>query len=123
MQLRDDFIFEIPRQNDDVIRFGFGDSVRMIDRDVAARQKPPLFVWAAIHRVLDQILADAAIVYERGALAWGSIPGHGLAVTRGFKQKLDQCDLRVPYLYCEAQVALSGIQAGPLLIGEDLADA
>ena len=42
MQLVDDFILQVPRQDYNIVRLGLTNPIGMINRNVAARQKPAL---------------------------------------------------------------------------------
>ena len=107
-----DFIFQVPGQDDDIVRLCLPDSVRMINRDMSARQEPPLFVGASIHCVFDEILADAAVVQQRRALARRSISGHRLALARRLDQELHQRQLGLFHLAGETFVTFHRSQPG-----------
>src|ERR1700685_1388588 len=73
LQLFHDLLFQIPGKDDHKIRLSFANLVGMIDGNMRARQKTALFVRAAIDCIRNQILADAAIVKKRRALAGRAI--------------------------------------------------
>ena len=62
LQLLGDFVFQVPREDHDIVRLGLADPVRMVYRDVTARQKSSLLVRVPIHRVLDRVSPDATII-------------------------------------------------------------
>src|SRR5215467_685038 len=94
----------------------------MINWDVTARQETPLLVWAAVHRVGDQILPDTAIMQERSALAWRSVPRHCLALPRRCEQEVDQGPLGLLHLQGKTLVAFHRSQPGPFFLRDHLPD-
>src|SRR3989344_8221603 len=71
-----DFVLEVPGQDKQIIRFGFLDLVRMADRNVCAGRILSLLVGIAIDSVVEEVLADAAIIEKRIALARRTITGN-----------------------------------------------
>src|SRR5438270_2482873 len=75
-KLPNNFLPQIPRQNQNVIRPGRSDHIRMVNRDVSARKKMALLMWADIRGVIEEILADSAIVKERVAFGGSPVADH-----------------------------------------------
>src|SRR5580700_1567539 len=84
IELRHDLGLEIPGQYDNVIRLGFGDPVRMVNRDVAAGQVPALLIGTAVDGELNEILADPAVVDQGGAFARRTVSSYRFTFTGGF---------------------------------------
>src|ERR1700679_1639638 len=80
-QLLHDFVFQIPREDHDIVGLGFANTIGVVDRYVGARQVSGLLVRTAIDGVFDQIFSDAAVMQERGALARRPVTGHLLALS------------------------------------------
>src|SRR5262245_23710661 len=76
--LAHDLLFQIPRQDENEVGPGLGYALRRQDRDPCAGREAALLVWIAIHRVVEEIGADAAVVEQRVALAGSAIADHGL---------------------------------------------
>src|ERR1700721_2392071 len=87
LELLRDFALQVPGQNHDVIRLCFLNTVRMEDRDMRTGEEAPRFIGAAVHGVFDQVLADAAIMQQRGALARSAVARDVLALACGVEQK------------------------------------
>ena len=62
LQLLDNFILEIPRQDDHIIWFSLTDAIRVMDGDMRSREKSSLFVRAPVNRVLNEVFADTAVM-------------------------------------------------------------
>jgi hypothetical protein len=90
----------------------------MINGNVGARQKAPLLVRAAIYGVGDQVLADAAVVEKRRALARRAVPRNRFALPGRVQQKFQQRQLGVLHLLRKGPVPVEGRQAGGLLHGD-----
>src|SRR5262249_33984104 len=57
-QLIDDFALEVPRQDQNVIRLGRVDPLRLVDRNMRTWQKTTLLMRVSVDRILDEIAAD-----------------------------------------------------------------
>src|SRR3984957_18268773 len=112
LQLFHNFIFEIPGKNDHVIRFCLANPVRMIDRDMSTGQESALLVRTAIHRVLDQILANTAIMQERCTFSRSSVSRNRLALSRCLEKKFDESELCFASLFREASITGRRIESG-----------
>ena len=71
----DDLVLEVPREDQDEVRTGVLERLRMLDRDVGAGQELALLVRVAIDREVEQVGADAAVVEQRVALARRAVAG------------------------------------------------
>src|SRR5947208_13001154 len=74
--LSHDLVFEIPRQDQDVVGPGLGDPIGSKDRNVGSGGELSVLVRVAVDGVVEKVGANAAIVQERVALARCAIPGH-----------------------------------------------
>src|SRR6266581_5979607 len=70
-----DFISQIPRQNQEIIRPHFPDFLRRVDRDVRSRRKTPVLIRVAVNRVIEEIGADSTVVEKRIPLAGRPVTG------------------------------------------------
>ncbi len=67
--MRHDFVLQVPRQNQHVVRTGLTNPFGRKDGNVRAREKLAVLVGIAIDRVVDEVRANAAVVEQRVALA------------------------------------------------------
>src|SRR5208282_1305282 len=72
----DDFLFQVPRKNEYIVRSVGKNVVLMENGDTNARDIFALFEWCRIDRVWQQVGADATIVQENGGLSWGTVSCH-----------------------------------------------
>src|SRR5262245_13771525 len=110
VQLLGDLGPEIPRQHQDVVRFGLGEALWRVDRDVRPWQEFALLDRAPVDGVGEQVGPDAAVVEQRVALARGAVTRHRLAPLSRVDKELQQVGLYFQHLAREAVVALSGVQ-------------
>src|SRR5262245_22276070 len=75
VELFDDLVAQVPRQNEHVIGPRLGQAFGRVDRDVRARQELALFERTPIDGVLDEVRADAAVVQQSVALAGRAVSG------------------------------------------------
>src|SRR5580658_685582 len=73
LELPADLLPQVPRQDNDVVRPGRGQSLGVVDRDVRAREELALLERAAINGVLEEVRSDATVVEQRVALARGPV--------------------------------------------------
>src|SRR6266850_7300308 len=118
-----DLVPEIPGQDQDVVRLGLADPVWVEDRHVGARQELALLVRAAIHRVVEEVRPDAAVVQQGVALAGCAVAGNGLALALGGDQEIEELALGLLHLLAERRVAIEPREAGDLLARPELANA
>ena len=71
--LSDDFVLQVPRQNKQIIRLGHIDGLDRIDRYMHSRCKAAVFVGVFVHREVEKIRANAAVVEQGIALAGSTI--------------------------------------------------
>ena len=93
------FFLDIPRQNDQVIRFGGSNHLWMQDRDMRAREKMPLFVGAAVDRIVEKIGAHPQVIEQGVALRRGPVAGEMFLVLFRLQEKFqapafDRFDLK-----------------------------
>src|SRR6266566_8544124 len=99
--LSHDLVFEIPRQDQDVVVPGLVDPIGSKNRNVRPGCELSVFVRIAVDGVLEKIGANAAIVQERIALARCAIPGHRSPGTLRVDEKREQPSFRVLHLLPE----------------------
>src|SRR5882724_887061 len=117
-----DLVPEIPGQDQDVVRLGLADPVGVEDRHVGARQELALLVRAAIHRVVEEVRPDAAVVQQGVALAGCAVAGDGLALALGSDQEIEELALGLLYLLAERRVAIEPREAGDFLARPQFGD-
>src|SRR5208282_915693 len=110
LQLLHDFVFQVPGKDDYVVRLRFANTVGVVDRYAGTRQVSPLLVQAAIHRVFDQVPADAAVMQERGALSRRPVAGNLLALLRGREKKINKLEFGPSHLPREAFVPFDPVE-------------
>ena len=71
--LGNDFVLQVPRQNEKIIWLGFVDGLDRIDRDVHTRRKAAVLVRVSVHGKVKKICANAAVVEQRIAFAGSTI--------------------------------------------------
>src|SRR5262245_9922893 len=92
-ELADDFVAQVPREDDDEIGLLDVDPVGGDDRDVAAREKAALLVRAGIRDEANQLIAlDPAIVEQGIALGRRAVAGDRLAGRALVAQEFQEID-------------------------------
>src|SRR6267378_2157615 len=105
--LRHDLVFEIPRQNEQIVGLGFLDLVGMQDRDMRSGEELALLVGIAVHGVVDEIRADATVIQQRVAFARGSVSDDRLAFPPDADQELQKLPLGLFYLLSKIPICLN----------------
>src|SRR5260221_14033708 len=95
----------------------------MEDRDMRARQELALLVRAAIHRVIDEIAAYAAVVEQRIALRGRAVADDRLASSLGFDEELEQLAFGALHPLRKAQIGAQLGEAEARFLLEELANA
>src|SRR6266852_1456399 len=88
--LLNNFVLEIPRENQQVIRLCASDLIGRIYRDTSSWQKHPLLIRAAIDRVVKEIGADRTIVQKSIALGRRTVRGDPFSIALGLNVKFEQ---------------------------------
>src|SRR5271155_4377155 len=96
--LLNDFILQVPRQDEKIIGLRFLDALRPKDRNVRAGQKPAVLVRIAVHRVVNKIGADTAIIQQGVSFSRSAVTGDGFPLALGLDQKREQRALRRSHL-------------------------
>src|SRR5216684_1211828 len=81
--LLDDLLFQIPRENQHVVRVRLANVLRRIDGNVRAWEELAVFVRVPVHSVFQKVSADAAVVEQRVALAGSAVARHSLPFAPG----------------------------------------
>src|SRR5438552_5416963 len=98
------FLFEIPWQNQQIIRPRTLDLIRRIDGDVCSRQELAVLVGIAVDGIVDEVGANGAIVQQGVALAWRAVSGNFLSTALGLDEEFEQFALGFLYLIGKARV-------------------
>src|ERR1044071_2647119 len=75
-----DFLLQIPRQNQNVIRSRLVDHFRRVDGNVHPRREPAMLVGIAIDGKFQEVRPDSAVVEQRVSLTWRAISTDDLAL-------------------------------------------
>src|SRR5262245_30643608 len=68
-----DFVLDVPRKDQQVVRPGLGDLLGRVDRNVGAWREPSVLVRVAVNGVVEKVRSDAAVVQQRVAFAWRAV--------------------------------------------------
>src|SRR2546421_2807524 len=101
-----DFLFEIPRQNEQIIGPGTLDLIRRINGDVRSRQELAVLMGIAVDGIVDEVGADGAIIQQGVALARRTVSGNFLSTALGLDKEFEQFALGFLYLIGKARVRL-----------------
>ena len=111
-----DLLFQVPGQDQQVVRPGLPDPLRGVNRDVGAGRELPLLVGVPIDGVVEEVRPDAAVVQKRVALAGSAVARDGLALSTDPNQELQKLSLGLLDLLSEGEVGLQPPEARPLLL-------
>src|SRR5215467_12852990 len=64
LQLLHDLVFQVPGEDDYIVRLRLSNPVGMMDWNMTARQEASLLIRASVHGVFDQVLADSAVMQQ-----------------------------------------------------------
>src|SRR5882672_7392770 len=112
--LRHDFVLEIPRQNEQIVRLGFLDLVGVQDGNVRTRQELALLVRIAIDGIVDEVGADAAVIEERVAFARRPVPDHRFALAPDADQEFQELPLGLFDLLSKITICFDSAKPGVL---------
>src|SRR5260370_2232191 len=101
-----DFLFEIPRQDQQIIRPCTLDLIRWINGNVCPRQELAVLMGIAVDGIVDEVGADGAIIQQGVALARSTISGNLLSTALGLDKKFEQFALGFLHLVGKARVRL-----------------
>src|SRR5512146_2599194 len=74
-QLRDNFVFQVPGEDEHIVRLRFPEFFWSKDRDMGTGSKFAMLIGIPVYDVLDEVGAYTAVVQQSVRLAWGTIPG------------------------------------------------
>src|SRR5262249_31607091 len=89
----DDFVLQVPRKNQQVIRTRLPYVFWRVDGDPNAREKLPLFVGTAVDDVIHEVGSNAAVIQERVALGGGAVGGNFFSALLGVNEELQELAL------------------------------
>src|SRR5271157_84906 len=118
-ELLTDFVPQVPGQDKDVVRPSLGQTIGRMNGDMRTRQELPLLEGTAVHRVLEKVLADAAMVEQGVALAGCAVPGHRPTLARRADQESEQVALDLQDLPGKSGMTGESVQAGEVLLVEE----
>ena len=104
--LLDDFVLQIPGQNEQKVGLRLANPFRRENRNVRSRQEPPVLIWIAVDGVIQKIRAYGAIIQERVAFAGRAIAGDLLAAALCLNEKIQQFALGLFHLLSKALVSI-----------------
>ena len=64
IHLRNNFFFDIPGKDQDIIRSVLPDPIRVLDRNAASRQIAVLLMGTPVHGIIQKIRPDPAVIQE-----------------------------------------------------------
>src|SRR6266851_1350909 len=104
--LGENLFADVPRKDQHVIRPSFPQFVRMVDGNVRPRQVLSLLVRADVHRIIEEVRSNSAIVEERVGLRGRAIPGDTLPLAFRVDEKTDQIALDLFDLGAERSIGV-----------------
>src|SRR5512147_1618882 len=118
-ELVDDLVGQVPGKDQDEVRMGLFECLRMVNRDPGAGQELPLLVRVAVDRELEQVGADAAVVEQRVSLAGSAVADDAFAIATALDQELEQLPLGLDHPRRERAVSLEPVEVElPLAFGQ-----
>ena len=108
-----DFVLQIPGQDQHVVRPCFLDLFGVEDRNVRSWQELALLVRAAVHGVVEEVGADAAVIEQGVPLARGAVTGDRLPFALGLDEEGQQLALRLLDLLLEARRSTPACRSRP----------
>src|SRR5699024_4019228 len=111
VELCDDLVLEVPRQDEDVVRLGLGDPRGFVDRDAGTGGVPAVLVGVAVDRVVEEVRTDAAVVEEGVSFARSPVADHARPVTLDPDKEVEQLALGLADSLGEQLVSLRSFQS------------
>src|SRR5262249_16947393 len=115
--LSHDLVLEVPGKNQDKVRLCFLDFVRVKDWNVDSWHEVALLVRAQVHRVVDKIGPDTAIVQQSDPFCSCAVGSDKFSFTLGANQKIQQLALRLLCPLGKRHVGLETGEAGGFFSG------
>src|SRR5262249_6010698 len=109
------FVFQVPGQNQDVIRLGLPDPFGGGNGNVCARKKLAVFVRIAIYGVIQKVGPDTAIVQQGVAFPRSTVSSNRFAFSLRLNQKLQKLSLGFLDLFREGKIRRQLSEAGVFL--------
>ena len=116
-------LFRFHGKDQDVVRFGHVDPLRLEDWNVGTRKKSPLLVRISIDRILDELAIHPAIIQQCVSLGRRPVADNSLACALRGSQELDQLLLRLHCALAEREIGAEVRKAGIHLASAQLDDA
>src|SRR5437879_10012076 len=110
--LRHDLVFEVPRQNEQIVGLGFLDLVGMQNRDMRSGPELALLVGLAVHGVVNEIRANTAVIQKRIAFARCPISDYRFSLSPDTDQEFKKLPLGLLHLLSEIAVCLDSAIPG-----------
>ncbi len=115
-QLLNDFVLQVPGQNQNIVRTCFRDALRSEDWDMRAREKLALFVRITVDGIVQKILANTTVVQQRISFAGRAIAYNGFSRPLRLNQKIEQVPLDGFYLTSKSGVGVDAMEPGGFLL-------
>src|SRR5215510_12749944 len=119
----DNFVFQIPRENEQVVWTRLPDVLGRVDGDPDAGEKLPLLVGAAVNNVIHEIGSNAVVIQERVAFGSGVVSGNLFAALLGLNEEFEELALGFLNLLGKTRVGFELIEPGGLFASAELSHA
>src|SRR5581483_3695828 len=120
-QLLDDLVFNVPRQDQNEVRFGLVYGLRRQNRDMSTRSELAVLVRVTVDGIVDEIRADTAVVEQRVAFARRSVADNRFARAFGLDEKVQQATLGPFYVIGKVVVIFDSPEPSFIFPGAQLA--
>ncbi len=114
-----DFVLEVPRKNEYVVRLRLTNLIRVKHRDVRAGKKPAVLVGVAVDGVVDKVASQAAVIEKRVSLARRAVAGDRLSSFLRIDEKGEGVSLASLDLFVKRTI---GFQPPETSLGQILGD-
>ena len=123
VHLRDDFVPQIPRQNEEIIRPGLVDSGYWINWNVHAGSKAPVLVGVTVDSEVEEIGTDSAVVKQCVSFTGRAISAQLRALLLALNQEGQKLALRVINSSGKPSVATNVLKSDIAFVSEQHTDA
>src|ERR1700733_2940655 len=120
IDLRHDFVPQVPRQNEDVVRPSLLYFLGSQDRDSCSRQKMTLFVHVAVDRIFNEVPPDSTIVQQGVAFCRSTIGRNRFSAFHEPDQQTKQRSLHMADALSKRLISRNLIESGRDLLPSQL---
>src|SRR2546423_2821703 len=110
-KLADDFIFQVPGEDKDIIGAGRSKFLSREDRNMGAGQELAMLIRISIYRKFQEIRADPAIIEQGIAFARGAIADYFFPFTSNANQEIKQLTFGFFHVLAKREIAFKTIEA------------